>query len=295
MTNNPSASNTNIYYFSTNMIAPAGAVVTAYKYGFNPNTVNNSYENNPNHTYAGPPVVFPTGGNRAFAMPDVNNSQVILPTVYYSDVSTYSVLPAPPATNYVTFSVNMTNAVGTDSHVFNPASDYVYLNGVVLTNGTYGFAPWTNQPSGPLVSNLISSYVMQNNPVGSEIYTITVPIPAGYPVQLSYLYSINGNVNEPPGGGINHTNYIRSTGNYALPLDKFGTMVSVPSFGNLAIGSKSGGNVPITWLGRPGVFLQSKANLTTGAWLQLTNTSGQSATNYPVGAGASYFRLINPF
>ena len=52
---------------------------------------------------------------------------------------------------------------------------------------------------------------------------------------------------------------------------------------------------PITWLGRPGVHLQVKTKLTAGAWTDLPGTDAQNATNYPVGAGASYFRLINPF
>jgi len=134
---------------------------------------------------------------------------------------------------------------------------------------------------------------MTNNPVGSEIYSITVAIPAGYPVMLSYQYSINGNQNEA--NGINHTRYIRSTGNYLLPLDVFGNMVQEQSFGNLAVGAKSGGKVPITWLGRPGVHLQTETNLTSGAWTDLPGTDAQNATNYPVGTGASFFRLINPF
>jgi hypothetical protein len=290
----PIASNTNIYYCVVSNIVTAAGSKEDFKWGYNPSSANNSYENNPSHTYAGSPSVYVDGNNRAFKMPDVNNSQLTLPTVYYSDLSPSTVLPAPPLTNFVTFSVNMTNAVGTDSHVFNPSSDYVYINGVVATNGGYSFAPWTNQPAGPLVSNLISSYVMQNNPPGSEIYTLQVPIPAGYPVMVSYKYAINGNDDEA-GFATNHVRYIRSTGTYAMPLDKFGSMVQEPSFGNLAVGAKLGGNVPITWLGRPGVHLQVKTNLTTGAWVDLLSTDGQSVTNYPVGASASYFRLINPF
>ena len=135
---------------------------------------------------------------------------------------------------------------------------------------------------------------MVNNPLGSEIYTLQLPIPAGYPVMVTYKYSINGNDDEA-GFATNHVRYIRSTGTYAMPLDKFGSAIQEPSFGNLAIGAKSGSNVPITWLGRPGVHLQTKTNLTAGAWVDLSGTDAQSATNYPVGSGASYFRLINPF
>ena len=285
-TNNPNAQNTNIYSATVTLTNGYGAT-TQFKFGF----INGNWENNPNHNYPGNPTVTAGSQNREFVMPSVTGSNLVLPTVYFDDRSTYSVLPAPPATNFVTFSVSMTNAVGTDSHVFNPSGDSVYLNGVDVTNspGNYSFDPWTNNPTG----NPLGNFLMTNNPVGSEIYTITVPIPAGYPVALSYQYSINGNQDEA--NGINHTRYIRSTGNYTLPLDVFGNMVQEQSFGNLAAGPKSAGNVPITWLGRPGVHLQTKTNLTSGAWTDLSGSDGQSATNYPAGSGNTFFRLINPF
>ena len=287
-TNNPNASNTNIYYATATVTNGVGAA-TQFKFGY----VNGNYENNPTHTYPGNPSVAIITPNREFLMPNVSGANLTLPTVYFNDTSTYSVLPAPPATNFVTFSVSMTNAVGTDFHVFNPNTDSVYLNGLDVTNtplGAYHFDPWTNSPAG----NPLGNFLMTNNPVGSGIYSITVAIPAGYPVNLSYQYSINGNQDEA--SGTNHVRYIRSTGNSVLPLDVFGNMVQEQSFGNLAVGPKSGGNVPITWLGRPGVHLQVKTNLTAGAWNGfLPGTDAQNATNYPVGAGASYFRLINPF
>ncbi len=285
-TNNPGAPNTNIYS-TTIFITNGYGATTQFKFGY----VGGNYENNPAHTYPGNPSVGILLPNREFVMPSITGTNLTLPTVYFNDRSTHSVLPAPPLTNYVTFSVSMTNALGTDLHVFNPGVDSVYLNGVDVTNapGNYSFDPWTNNPAG----NPLGNFLMTNNPVGSEIYTITVPIPAGYPMTLSYQYSINGNQDEA--NGINHTRYIRSTGNYALPLDVFGNMVQEQSFGSLAIGPKSGGNVPITWLGRPGVQLQLSANLASGAWTSLPGTDAQNATNYPVGAGANYFRLINPF
>ena len=42
----------------------------------------------------------------------------------------------------------------------------------------------------------------------------------------------------------------------------------------------------------PAFNLQTRTSLTTGAWLDVSGTAGQSSANYPVGAGASYFRLI---
>jgi hypothetical protein len=227
-TNNPNASNTNIYYATATITNGYGST-TQFKFL---NGAGN-YENNPSHTYPGNPSVLGGNQNRQFTMPNATGGNFALPNVYYSDISVYTVLPAPPLTNFVTFSVNMTNAVGTDLHVFNPNTDSVYLNGVDVTNspGNYAFDPWTNSPAG----NPLGNFLMQNNPPGSEIYTITVAIPAGYPVQLSYQYGINGNADEATNFQ-NHVRYIRSTGSYALPQDTFGSMVQEQSFGNLAIG-----------------------------------------------------------
>jgi hypothetical protein len=285
-TNNFNAANTNIYYDTVTITNGVGAT-TEFKFGY----VNGAWENNPTHTYPGIPSVLGGNQNREFVMPNISGTTLVLPTVYFDDVSTYSVLPAPPSVRYVTFSVSMTNAVGTDLHVFNPSTDSVYLNGLDVTNvlGSYSFDPWTNSPAG----NPLGNFQLTNSPAGSEIYTITVPIPAGYPVMLSYQYSINGNQDEA--SGINHTRYIRSDGNYVLPLDTFGSMVQEPSFSNLAAGPESGGNVPLTWLGRPGVHLQVGTNLLKGTWIDLPATDGQNATNYPAGGPEAFFRLINPF
>jgi hypothetical protein len=285
-TNNPNASNTNIYYATVTITNGVGAT-TEFKFGY----VNGAWENNPTVTYPGNPSVLGGNQNREFVMPNVSGTTLVLPTVYFNDLSTYSVLPAPPAIRYVTFSVSMTNAVGTDNHVFNPGTDSVYLNGVDVTTtlGSYRFDPWTNSPAG----NPLGNFQMTNSPAGSEVYTITVPIPAGYPVVLSYQYSINGNQDEA--NGVNHVRYIRSDGNYVLPLDIFGNMVQEPSFGSLVAKQAIGGKIPITWLGRPGVHLQVGTNLIKGPWLDLPATDAQSATNYPVSGPVSYFRLINPF
>lgn len=291
-TNNPSASNTNIYYAAVSITNGVG-VTTQFKFVV-PGFPNGGYEYNPTHNYPGnPAIIAGANGNREFTDLASTGTNVILPTVYWNDLSPSSVLPAPTT---VTFNVNMTGAVGTDAHVFNPSTDKVYLNGVDTTSsiGNYSFVTWTNAPTGTTWTNAIANFLMTENPVGSSNYTITLTIPAGYPVQLTYKYGINGNDDEA-GYAVNHVRYIRSTGSYTLPTDIFGSMTTEQSFGNLAIGLKSGGNVPITWLGRPGVYLQVTTNLTSGTWMDLPATDAQSSTNYPAGAGASYFRLINPF
>jgi hypothetical protein len=288
-TNNPNAANTNIYY-ATVVITNGYGATTQFKFGY----VNGNYENNPSHTYPGFPTVTAGDPNRQFNMPSVTRSNLTLPTVYFDDISTNTVLSAP---TMVTFTVNMTNAVGDDASVFDPDTENVYLNGMDITNsvGNYSFDPWTNAPAG----NPLGNFQMVNNPAGSEIYTITVPvpsgsIPAGYPLELSYQYTYTGLPIEAL-NGTNHIRYIRSTGSYVLPEDKFGSMVQESAFGDLAIGSRSAGNVPISWLGLPGVSLQTMTNLTSGTWLELPNTYGQNSTNYPVGTGASFFRLIQSF
>ena len=304
MTNNPSASNTNIYY-ATVKITDGYSATEQFKYNV-PGFPASGYENNPSHTYPGNPTVLGGNQNREISMPNVTSSSFGLPTVYWSDVSTNTVLPTP---TMVTFTVNMTNAVGTDSSVFNPSTDNVYLNGMDITNsvGFYSFDTWTNSlivTGNSGYTNALAAFQMVNNPIGSEIYTITVPvpsgsIPAGYPLELSYQYTFGNNSGlaiESLGAGNNHIRYIRSTGGtYVLPEDTFGSMVQEPAFGNLAVGPKSGGNVPITWLGLPHVHLQTVSSLTNSTWTDLLGTDSQNSTNYPVGAGPSYFRLINPF
>ena len=141
MTNNPSASNTNIYY-ATVKVTDGYSATEQFKYNV-PGFPAGGYENNPSHTYPGNPTVLGGNQNRQFIMPSVTSSNFSLPTVYWSDISTNTVLPTP---TMVTFTVNMTNAVGTDSSVFNPSTDNVYLNGMDITNsvGFYSFDAWTN-------------------------------------------------------------------------------------------------------------------------------------------------------
>ena len=74
--------------------------------------------------------------------------------------------------------------------------------------------------------------------------------------------------------------FIRALGNYSLPMDTFGIQVHEPSFGNLQIGPQSGGRVPIAWLGRLGVQLQTTTNLASPVtWENWPATDGLSFTN----------------
>jgi len=267
-TNDPSAANTNIYKVTIPLVDGVGAQ-EFYKFWMNNTAVNGGWET--------------MADNRLMKI--VAGNTQVLPVVFFSNVDPGDLLPS---NTVVTFSVNMTNAVGTDSHVFDPANDGVFINGIPT------FAAWT--PSLPQLTN---------NPVGSGIYSIDILLPAGSPVQQTYKYSINGNDDEA-GTGNNHVRYVRTaaTGAYAMQLDKFGIQLVEPSFGQLSVGAASGGHVPISWLGRPGVNLQSNTNLSSGGWRDLANTDGGvwssgvastlglvSVTNYPA-TDAKFFRLI---
>ena len=70
------------------------------------------------------------------------------------------------------------------------------------------------------------------------------------------------------------------------------TNVVEPSFGYLTLGSPSGANVPITWLGRPGVLLENRSSLSSGIWNPNSGTDATQSTNWPNAGGSQFFRLI---
>ena len=204
-----------------------------------------------------------------------NPTPLVLPPVYFSDLDPTDLLPVDTT---VTFSVNMTNAVGTDSHAFDPSTDGVYLNGVP----TFVTVWDTSLPQ------------LTNNPVGSKLYSIDLLLAKGSPVQQTYKYGINGNDDEAAQGN-NHVRFVRATGTYVMPLDTFGTMLVEPSFGNLqASRSTTPGYFLISWLGRPGVFLQTKTSISGGSWVDHPETDGMSSTNWPTGGSGLFFRLVKP-
>ena len=66
------------------------------------------------------------------------------------------------------------------------------------------------------------------------------------------------------------------------------------SFGNLKASQSTPGNVLLSWLGRPGVHLQTKSSLSSGSWVDHPETDALSSTNWPTSGGTTFFRLINP-
>jgi len=196
-----------------------------------------------------------------------------LPVVFFNNLDPNDLLPADTT---ITLRVNMTNAVGTDAHTFDPTVDSVYVNGIP------SFLNWD--------AGTLAAYQLTNNPVGSGIYTLDLLLAKGSPVQQTYKYGINGNDDEA-GAGNNHVRYVRSTGTYVMPLDTFGNPLVEASFGNLKASPSTAAHVLISWLGRPGVHLQTKSSL-TGSWTDHPETDSLSSTNWPSSGGPTFFRLI---
>ncbi|MGD0261853.1 MAG: hypothetical protein ABSD29_18955 [Verrucomicrobiota bacterium] len=280
MTNNPPPY-TNKYSCVVTQISNPGTII---QYKFWDDTYPGYYEE-PSST---------GGGNRSVSMLSTNGS-IVIPDVYFSDQTLVSVVSS---NTEVTFNVDMTGAVefGTTTP-FDPSSDNVYINGDWL-----GWWSWRtaadNLGPGP--------YQLVNSPVGTSNYTITLQVPAANALALTYKYSIGGADNEA-GFAQNHVRYVRTIGNYTMATDTFGNQYNEPAWGQLAIGGASGGHTLVSWLGLPGVSLETKTNLTGGSWTNLSWTDGTawtsgylgtngfvSTTNYPTTAPQTFMRLIQP-
>lgn len=274
-------SNTNIYYGTAEVVGIAG---TTWLYKF---TCSDS-------AYSGNGGYEPSG-NRWFVLLATNgaSSQSV---VNFGNVNVSDYLAQPVN---VTFTVNLTNATTyPDGHVFDPRTDQVYINGNFNTGG---WAAW----------NPIALDEMQNNPVGSEIYTYTATVPAGSLIQVDYKYGlgyegVTNYDNEAPAYD-DHFRYIRATasGAYTNATDTFGNQYSEPSFGQLTSAQAAPGAVSVSWLGRPGVQLQVSTNLAGGVWQSLVATDGTnwtagymstngwvSQTNGPASGSQQFYRLI---
>jgi hypothetical protein len=309
MTNNPSANNTNIYTAVAPVVAPVNTTIQyQFLYTESSNAAVIVYDH-----YQGV-----NGGTNywQFLVPDLDSTNV--PAVMFNDASLSDYLSQPTA---VFFSVDMNGAVGTDSHQFNPANDAVYVNGQF--SGPY---PWAGGASSapapgslPGTGNAAGPYLMVRQGA-STIYTNTIIFPVGTPVFFSYNYGMDpgeangGPLQDEAAASQTHMRVIRSTAlnPYVLPTDKFGVTYHEPLFsainpagGQLTVGAVSGGRVPVSWLGRPGLELQTAGSL-AGSWQTLSATDGTnwvsgyssingfvSQTNYPV-SGTQFFRLVEP-
>jgi hypothetical protein len=275
MTNNPNASNTNIYY---EVFAIGQGSQPQYKFTYQ--APGGTDWENPN-----PPTI---GGNRYFTVPALASTN--LPVVFFSDLNVVDLLQTP---TWVTFSVSMTNASQYPSGpAFVQGVDNVYLNGA--------WFPWLGWDPISLANNMLT------NVPGTEIYSGQFLIPAGTAVGLTYKYGIDGTDNEAASNN-NHYRVIRTsaTGSYSFPLDTFGNQYNEPAFGQLAVAPAAGGAVKLSWLGAPNVMLQTRTNLTAGAWVSHPETGGSvwstgvsspnglvSVTNWPASSGNLFYRLI---
>lgn len=282
LTNNPASPYTNKYIGVYTIINSPG---TTIYYKFWDTYFPGNYETPPS-----------TGGNNRSFNLLTTNGNIVLPDVYFSDQTLNSIVSSNTA---VTFNLDMTGAMeyGTTTP-FEPSSDNVYINGDWL-----GWWDWRPSPDnlGPSV------YQLTNNPAGNpNLYSITLTIPAANALALTYKYSIGGADNEA-GFAQNHVRYIRTIGNYTMATDTFGNQYNEPNWGQLAIGTPASGHTLVSWLGLPGIELQTKTNLTSGSWVTLPATDGTSwssgylgtngfvsTTNYPTTARQTYMRLIEP-
>lgn len=268
LTNLP-APNTNIY---AGVVAvtnwPIGACVE-YKFW-------NGHAGAPNSGYE-------SINNRQF---NLASSTVVLATVPFNNVDICDVIEQ---TNYITFSVNMTNAVGTylDSTVYD-GSQNVYLNG--------DFAGWWGWGD---TNNAATNYLMSK---AGDIYSLTVPIPPGNVLRLQYKYSMNG-VDDEAQSGQDHVRYIRTLPgqtSYSLPLDNWtGTSASniaklkEPMIGYVNVTPGVPGQVNLQWLGLKCAGLQATTNLTS-SWTAYPATEGQNSTNLPISGDSKFFRVARP-
>jgi hypothetical protein len=273
-------SNTNIYY-GTNVVVNLPGANYQYKFTCSDSaySANSGYE--------------PVSNNRQFDLLTASGL-LSLPVVKFGDVNVSDYLIDQVN---VTFTVNMTNATSyPDGHVFDPNTDYVYINGNFFSGG---WSAW----------NPIALSQMQNDPIGSEVYTYTATVPASDLINLQYKYSMQysgvTNYDNEAAAYDNHNRYIRITasGNYSTPMDTFGNQYSEPSFGLLTSASAGAGKATVSWLGRPGVQLQITTNV-AGGWQNIVATDGTnwlngitttngflSQTNLPAGRGQQFFRL----
>ena len=239
-----------------------------------------------------------SGNNRQVTVTSTNQ---VLPLVYYNDNSIYDLVASPIT---VTFTLYMPNgSLDRNGYAFNNASDTLWIDG--------DFVGWPSGAWPGPVSNFPGSQQMME--VGtSDYYTNSFVIPRGNSVYINYKYAIDSEDDEN-GVGTNHVREVRSYGpTYSMPTDVWSwsvvqpgvepypnpgiasTNIVEPDFGYLAIQSQSGGNYPITWLGRPGVVLQNTTNLTHAVWNTSGGTDGTEVTNWPSAGNGNiqFFRLM---
>jgi hypothetical protein len=269
LTNNPASITTNIYTGTFPVTGFPGGTTINYKF-----RENGGWESPAS-----------TGGNNRQAA--ITSATQVLPLVFYNDNSVYDLVTS---NTLVTFSLYITNGTLDDTgFAFQKGTDQIFVNGDFL-----GWWGWGIN-AGPVADQMIE--------VGtSDVYTNSLVIPKGNSIYLTYKYGLDG-FDDENGSGTNHVRLIRSyPPTYTFPQDVWSytylpganttTNIVEQDFGNLMVTPISGGNIPITWLGRPGVVLQNKSSLSSGVlWTDNNGTDGTQATNWPNGGSSQFFRL----
>jgi hypothetical protein len=290
MSNNPAASNPDLYSTMVTIVDVPGA---EHYFKF---VENGTYESLAN--------------NRDLFLLQTNGSFTYGPVYFNNQV------PEPfdfvYATNcMVTFTVSMTNANGTgitgtgaggtftyDTN--NPTSDTVWING--LDGGVNNsFWTWAEAP----FPGGAAGYQMTQIP-NTSLFTITLPVNKGQSADLIYKYSIDG-YDDEAGFADNHERWIRSQPNYTMPVDTYASQGASTqteiAFGNLAATASTNNQIQVSWLGRPGVELQTTPSLSPAVWTSQPLTDGTNlmvapggiaTTNYTIGAGNLFYRLVGP-
>ena len=185
LTNNPGAANTNL--FSVTTLMPEGV----------DNVLQVRYTNsavaagNPSAPWVYDYIndrVHDNNARRVLNLPittgDLNTN---VPVFSFLDLTTNDFLLTNTA---VRFTVDMTGAVGTDSHVFVPGTDGVYVNGMFANGGGLPYPQEWYAWSGLNPVSAPTGYQMTQ--VGSTLfYTNTIVLPAGTTPCLQYQYGID--------------------------------------------------------------------------------------------------------
>ena len=302
LTNNPTAGDITSNYYSGTFDAVGFPGGTTINYKFR---MNGGWES----------PVSTGGGNRQAAINSVNQ---VLPLVYYNDNSVYDLVLSPITVQFSLYVTNGTTDDGTISPIVFPGTfikgtTHLYINGnFFAVDGSVvgaGTGSWWTWEDG-LGDGSQSAAVEMVEVGSSDLYTNSFVLPKGSSIYMAYKYSMAG-FDDENGFSTNHTREIRTYGPvYTCPQDVWSwtvlqpgngnpypnpglasTNITEPDFGNLAIQPASGGNFPITWLGRPGVVLQNSPDLPGGNWNINNGTDATMSTNWPAGGSAQFFRL----
>jgi hypothetical protein len=208
--------------------------------------------------------------------------------VYFNGITPADILSEDTV---VTFRVDMNGATRFGGAAFDTNSDAVYINGTFVNNGSWG--PWgTGDATWVMFDDGVDGGDTNAN---DGIYSIQVTLPKGSPTKVTYKYGIGSEDNEAASGN-DHVRYVRSTGTYVMPLDKFGVPTQETAgtdIGKITVTVGASGHLTLTWNGQPGVKLQ-KVDLSSGSATDVAGTDGASSADIPMDGTSGFYRLVKP-